>query len=345
MSKLGLIWGLVRVFLPEPLVRWIYAGHLTTIAGRRIDPKAQAATDLVNLLRDPNQPPSVELSRAQIQTLAAKFERPCPASVQKTDITLPGAAGDRPARLYVPAGRDSNAAQPTLLYLHGGGWVQGGIDTHDGLCGALCEQAGIRVISFDYRLAPEHPFPAAPNDVLACYRGLLADAANLHIRPDQLAVGGDSAGGNLTACLMHDLIEAKLPLPAAQLLIYPGVDGRLTSQSMRDLRDQPLLPVSRIDWYLSLYLPTGQDRNDPRVSPLLSQNLSGQPPALIIGGGHDPLWDDALSYAEALQDAGVQTDLLTYPGQVHAFVSLTKVIPQGRNAIQKTARWLKAALG
>ncbi len=344
MQKLKLIWGLLKVFLPEPLVRFIYAGRLTTIAGRQIDPKAQAATDLVTLLRDPDQPPTLEQSRAQIATLASKFERPCPPSVNKTDITLPGAAGERAARIYTPAGRDPNAAQPTLLYLHGGGWVQGSIDTHDGLCGALADLSGVRVISYDYRLAPEHKFPAAPDDVLACYRALLDGAGGLNITPEHLAVGGDSAGGNLAACLMHDLLATNLPLPAAQLLIYPGLDGRLTSKSMQDLRDQPLLAANRIDWYLSLYLPDGQDRTDPRVSPLLSPHLATQPPAMIIIGGHDPLWDDGLSHAKALDNAGVPVELLKYPGQVHAFLSLTKVIPQGRDAIQKSAAWLKSAL-
>lgn len=344
MQKIKLLWGLLKVFLPERLVALIYSGRLTTIAGRQIDPKAMAATDLVTLLRDPNKPPTLEESRAQIATLASKFERPCPSDVHKTDITLPGAEGARAARIYTPQGRDVRSAQPTLLYLHGGGWVQGGIDTHDGLCGTLASLSGLRVISFDYRLAPEHKFPAAPDDVLACYRALLDGAGDLNITSEQLAVGGDSAGGNLTACLMHDLMAANLPLPAAQVLLYPGTDGRLTSQSMQDLAEQPLLAASRIAWYLSLYLPDDQDRTDPRVSPLLTPHHSGQPPAFVVAGGHDPLWDDALSHAEALKSAGVSVELLQYPGQVHAFMSLTKVIPQGRDALAQTAAWLKKTL-
>lgn len=344
MHKLKLIWGLLKVFLPEPLVRLIYTGRLTTVAGRTIDPKAMAASDLVTLLRDPDKPPSLQESRAQIATLAAKFERPCPASVTKTDLTLPGASGPRPARIYTIAGRDPRAAQPTLLYLHGGGWVQGNIDTHDGLCGALADLSGVRVISFDYRLAPEHPFPAAPDDVLACYRALLDNADDLNVTPDHLAIGGDSAGGNLAAVLLHDIAENALPMPVAQLLIYPGTDGRLSSQSMRDLAGQPLLAADRIDWYLSLYLPPDQDRTAPRVSPLFSPHHADMPPALIIAGGHDPLWDDALSLAKSLKAANVPVELLTYPGQIHAFLSLTKVIPQGRDAIAKSATWLKATL-
>ena len=344
MSKLKLLWALGQVFLPEGIVGAIRGGRLPVVDGRRIDPKAQAVTELVALLRAPDAPPSLEQSRVQIAQMAAKFERPCPSEVRKADIALPGADGLRPARVYVPRGTDPEPAQPTLLFLHGGGWVQGGLDTHDGMCGHLSHLAGIRVISLDYRLAPEHPFPAAPDDVLACYRGLLDGAGGLNVRAGQLAVGGDSAGGNLTACLMHDLGAGGLPMPAAQVLIYPGTDGRLNTRSMHDLRDQPVLPADRIAWYLDLYLPEGQDRGDPRVSPLLSDHLAGQPPAFIIAGGHDPLWDDAQSHARALQEAGVPVELLNYPGQVHAFVSLTRVVPQGNDALRKTASWLQAAL-
>ncbi|MGH1355663.1 MAG: alpha/beta hydrolase [Thalassovita sp.] len=344
MKKLLTIVALIRVFLPEGLVRLLYMGRLTTVAGRRIDPKAQAATDLVNLLRDPDQPPTLEQSRAQIANMAAKFARPCPVSVQKTDITLPGATDQRPARIYVPDGAAPFAAQPTLLFLHGGGWVQGGLDTHDGLCGELCAKAGVRVISYDYRLAPEHPFPAGPDDVLACYCALLEGAAGVTVSANQLAVGGDSAGGNLTSVLMHDLRAAFLPMPRAQVLIYPGTDGRLSSQSMSDLREQPILSAKRLAWFLSLYLPQDQDLMDPRVSPLMSPRHAGQPKALIIAAGHDPLWDDALAQAEALKRAGVSVDLLTYPGQVHVFMSLTRVIPQATEALDKTAKWLRQAL-
>ncbi|MTJ05342.1 MAG: alpha/beta hydrolase [Sediminimonas qiaohouensis] len=344
VSKLKLLWALGKVFLPEGIVRAIYGGRLPVVDGRRIDPKAQAVTDLVAQLRDPNAPPTLEQSRAQIAQMAAKFERPCPAQVQKTEITLSGADGLRPARVYSPQGADPMAAQPTLLFLHGGGWVQGSLDTHDGMCGHLSQLSGVRVIALDYRLAPEHPFPAAPDDVLACYRALLDGAGGLQVRADQLAVGGDSAGGNLTACLMHDLGACGLPMPAAQVLIYPGTDGRLNTKSMHDLSDQPVLPAERIEWYLSLYLPEGQDRNDPRVSPVLSDHLFGQPRAIIVAGGHDPLWDDAQSHARALEQAGVAVDLVNYPGQVHAFVSLTRVVPQGNDALQKIAAWLKAAL-
>lgn len=344
MRKLEILFGFIKLVMPEPLVALIYTGRRTTVAGRVIDAKAQAVSDLVALMRDPDELPSVEESRRQLAAMAEKLGKPCPDGVATSDILLPGAMGDRPARVYVPEGADMRGAQPTLLFLHGGGWIQGSIETHDGLCGTLALQAGLRVISYDYRLAPEDRFPAAPEDVLAAYRALISGETELIVAPEQLVVGGDSAGGNLTACLMHDLVTAGIQPPRAQLLVYPGLDARLETPSMRDLRDQPLLPATRIDWYLNLYLPEEQDRLDPRVSPIFSETFASQPEALIIAGGHDPLWDDAQIYAAKLSESGVKAELLNYPGQIHAFMSLTKVIPQGNDAVDKTADWLRRVL-
>ncbi len=341
MSKLGLVWGLVKVLAPEALVRLIYTGHRTTIAGRVINPKAQAAGDLVMAIRGVNAMPSLEESRRQLDTLATKFDQPCPQDVITQDVDLPGLTGSRTGRIYVPAGADPMAAQPTLLFLHGGGWVQGSLQSHHSLCGKLAKQGGLRVISYDYVLAPEHEFPALPDDVLMVYRALINGAADLGVTPQDLIVGGDSAGANLTAALMHDLQTAGDPLPRGQMLIYPAVDGTMTSQSMQDLTDQPLLPRARIDWFMDHYLPAGQDRTDPRFSPLFSDRLSGQPPALIIAAGHDPRWDEGLSYAQNLQTAGVPVQLTRFEGQVHGFLSLTKVIPEGRKAIDIAAKWLR----
>lgn len=342
MNKLKTIYALLRVLLPEGGARLFYGGRLGRVQDRQADPKAQAVRDLVALLRDPDALPTVADSRAQLAMFVEKFDRPGPASVRREEMTLPGATGRRAARVYLPEG--TGEAPPTLLYLHGGGWIQGSIGTHDALCAKLADRAGIRVISYDYRLAPEDRFPAAPDDVIAAYLGLLGGADGPGIDPARLAVGGDSAGANLTASLMHSLGEGGHPMPAAQLLIYPGIDGRLTSQSMQDLRDDPLLSAQRIDWYLSQYLPQGQDRTDPRVSPLFSPYLAGQPPALVIAAGQDPLWDDGVSYAEALRGAGVTVEFLPFPGQLHGFVNLTKVIPQGDAAISGAAGWLSKVL-
>lgn len=339
MSRLRAMAGLLALSLPEPALGLLMAGRRRMVDGRRIDPKAQLLGAVANSLRGDGLPTVAE-SRAQTDAMAARLDRPRPRNVQTEEISLPGGSGPRPARLYAPEGLPLRGPSPLLFYLHGGGWVQGGLESHDGLCGALAAEAGIRVLALDYRLAPEHKFPAAAEDALAAYSSLLEEN-DLQIEPARLFVGGDSAGGNLAAGLLHDLAERGLPMPAGQLLIYPALDGRLQSPSMQSLREAYLLPRDRIDWYLDLYLPEGQDRTDPRFSGGLSPHLAAQPPAFIIAGGHDPLRDEAIAHAANLKAAGVEAELLEFPGQVHAFASLTKVLPQGREALTRAAQWLR----
>lgn len=342
MVKLKVLTMLAVARAPEPLAALWFAGRRRVVDGRRIDAKAQALGELFNTIRVPGVVPTLAESRRSLQVLAERFDRPCPASVTTRDVTLPGAAGARPARIYDT--RPEAVDRPTLLYVHGGGWVQGGIDTHDGLCGQIALEAGIRVIALDYRLAPEHKFPAGPDDVRAAYRGLAATPQAWGVDPARLAVGGDSAGGNLTAVLMHDLAAEGHPLPRAQVLIYPAVESRMNTRSMEALRNAYVLPRERIEWYMEQYLPAGQDRDDPRVAPILSPHLAGQPPALIVNAGHDPLFDDGNLYHQALSAAGVGSELLSYPGQVHAFVSARRAIPQAVAATSAIAAWLKARL-
>ncbi len=338
MGKLNLVMSLLIARAPEPVAAAWFAGRRKVVDGRRIDAKAQALGELFNTVRVPGVTPTLAESRRSLQILAQKFDIPSPPGVTTRDLTLAG----RPARLYDTQPQASN--RPTLLYIHGGGWVQGGIDTHDGLCGQIALDAGIRVISLDYRLAPEHKFPAGPDDVLAACRALIAAPQDWGVDPQRLAVGGDSAGGNLTAVLMHDLAAAGEARPKLQVLIYPAVDGRMNTGSMQALRHAYVLPRDRIEWYMDQYLPQGQDRMDPRVSPIASPYLAGQPPALILHAGHDPLWDDAALYHQALSAAGVPSTLLAFPGQVHAFVSARRAIPQGVQATRAISDWLKARL-
>lgn len=342
MGKLRMIWQLAIASAPEPVAALLYAGRRKVVDGRRIDAKAQALGEMFNLLRVPGQVPTLADSRAGLRAMAARFDLPSPPGILRRDLMMPGADGLRPARLY-----DTDLAatdRPALLFIHGGGWVQGDLDTHDGLCGQLALEAGIRVISIDYRLAPEHKFPAGLEDCHAAYAALRADPRAYGVNPALLAVGGDSAGGNLTAALMHGLQAQGLPLPKAQLLIYPAVDPRMDTRSMRMLKDAYVLPRDRIGWYLDQYLPSGQDRADPRVGPIFSPHLAGQPDTLILVGGQDPLWDDGLSYAEALGQQGVRTTILRYPGQIHVFVSARRAVPQGRHATSAMARWLRETL-
>lgn len=342
MGELNLLTMMVLTRAPAPVSALWFMGRRKVVDGRRIDAKAQAMGELFNSVRVPGVTPTLEESRRSLQVLAEKFDLPCPAQVNRRDITLPGAEGPRPARIYDTQPEASD--RPALLYLHGGGWVQGGIDTHDGLCGQIALEAGIRVISLDYRLAPEHPFPAAADDVLAAWSALIASPADWGIDPARMAVGGDSAGGNLTAVLMHDISHAGLPMPKAQLLLYPAVDASMTSRSMKVLKDAYVLPADRIEWYMQQYLPEGQDRSDPRVAPVNSNRLGDQPQALIIHAGHDPLWDDGTLHARALEAAGVPVTLLPYPGQVHAFLSARRALPEAQHATSAISDWLRARL-
>ncbi len=344
MRKRRLIMGLLLVRSPAWLAGLVLAGRRRRVSGRVIDAKAQAVGELLDLVRETGAPPSLEESRAGLAALAAKFDEPCPDMVRKSDIMLAGAAGPRPARLYDAVSAADDRPRPTLLYLHGGGWVQGGLDTHDGLCGKMAAWAGIRVISYDYRLAPEHKFPAGLDDCLACWRALVESPEKWGVDAGRMVIGGDSAGANLAAAMIHDLQGQGGMLPAGQVLIYPAVDTAMDSASMVALKDAYVLPVERINWYLDLYLPEGQDRRDPRVAPIFSDRLAGQPDAMIVVAGHDPLWDDGQGYAARLRDAGVAVELVEYPGQVHAFVSVTGVIPQGNTALRQVAGWLRGAI-
>ena len=345
MRKLKLIWGLLMVKAPEWLTDIVFAGRRPVVDGRRIDSKALAVGKLLVLVRETGAPPTLEESRAGLKALAQKFDEPCPVMVRKSDIMMPGADGPRPARLYDATVAGDDQPRPTLLYLHGGGWIQGDLDTHDGLCGKMAEWAGIRVISYDYRLAPEHKFPAGLEDCLACWHALQTTPEAWGVDPTRIVIGGDSAGANLTAAMIHDLMGHNGQMPAGQALIYPAVDMRMETPSMQALRDAYVLPVERISWYLDLYLPKDQDREDPRLAPIFSSRLAGQPEAMIVVAGHDPLWDDGQIYGKMLKKAGVAVEMAEFPGQVHAFVSVTGAIPQGNQALRKVADWLKRKIG
>lgn len=342
MSRLTLMAQFAVVLGPDWLKRLVHGRKRVTVDGRLIDLSALAVGELALAIRPPGKVPVLAESRRGLQVLAAKLDLPRPARVRIRDLTLPGASGPLAARIY-----DTDPAatgRPALLFLHGGGWVQGGIDTHDGLCGQLALETGCRVIALDYRLAPENPWPAAPDDVLAAWRALRADPGAVGIDPARLAVGGDSAGGNLAAVLIHDLAAAGEAVPAAQLLIYPALDTGFATPSMQSLRGAYLLPRDRMAWYSAQYVPEGVDHGDPRIAPARSPHLSAVPQTMIVTAGHDPLRDDGAEHAARLQAAGVPVSYREYPGQIHVFVSVRRAIPEGREAVTAMAAWLKAAL-
>ncbi len=259
-------------------------------------------------------------------------------------LELPGPAGPLPARLYVPAGLPGGEPAPLLVYYHGGGWVVGDLDTHDGVCRFLAAAAGVAVLSVDYRLAPEHPFPAAVEDSLAAFAWAAENAASLGADPARIAVGGDSAGGNLSASVSLLARAAGGPTPAMQLLIYPVTDA-LGGQRSRELFAEGfLLTRGDMDYFEAHYLPPGADPADPRVSVLQAPDLSGLPPAYVATAGFDPLRDEGEAYALRLREAGVPVALRRHPGLIHSFANETAVSRSSRGAMLETAGALRMGL-
>ncbi|GAB3898300.1 hypothetical protein GCM10029964_082500 [Kibdelosporangium lantanae] len=247
-----------------------------------------------------------------------------------TDRTFPGPAGDLPVRLHRPVN-----PQGTLVYFFGGGWTLGGIDTSDGVCRALANAAGCQVVTPGYRLAPEHPFPAAVDDCLAA----VAWADSLGAGP--IAVGGDSAGGNLAAVVAQQAKDVSL---AAQLLVYPNTCYHADTESLRDNDDRWMFNRRSVDWYWRNYLADPADGRDPRVSPLLAPDLSGLPPALVITAEYDPLRDEGELYAEAMRAAGVPVELTRYDGMAHGFFTMSGVLEDARRAVAQAAEYLRKNL-
>jgi acetyl esterase/lipase len=318
-------------------------GHRITRGGRTMDLKAQLVGEFVKSIRVPGYYPPLPELRQQLRTMVTLMDEPAPPLARIEDIRIPGPSGALPARVY-DASSERGTARPAVLYFHGGGWVQGDLETHHGLCARIASRSGALVIALDYRLAPEHPFPAAVDDCLAAYRWLRAHPRELGVDPARIAVAGDSAGGNLAAVVSQQAALAGEPVPACQALIYPAVDFALDTPSHQELADAHVIPRDRIEWYANQYIPAAADRLDPRAAPLRAADLSGQPSTLVITAGFDPLRDEGHAYAERLRAAKVDVVDHEYPGQIHAFVSLTKAIPQGLTATLEITDYLRTKL-
>src|SRR3954454_13363797 len=268
----------------------------------------------------------VSAASAPVQKLCAEFARRVtplaidpPPTVRATDVTLAGPAGPLTARLYVPD--EAPPGGPLLVYYHGGGGVEGSAATHEPSCRLLAHLAGVRVLSVDYRPAPEHPFPAAADDALAAYRDARARVAELGADPARIAVGGDSAGGNLAAVTALAL-RGEADAPAFQLLIYPGLDMSRKRPSRLRFGEGFVLTEENMTWYEDQYVPDHGRRADPRVSPMLEPDLAGVAPAHVATALADPLRDEGEEYAARLLDAGVPVALYRHP-QIHGFFNVT----------------------
>jgi acetyl esterase len=335
---------LAHTMLSEPDALRLLDGHRISHGGRTMDPKAQIVGEFVKSIRVPGYFPPLPELRQQLRTMVTLMDEPAPPLARVEDLRIPGPAGAMPARLYDGVGHGA-PARPAVAFFHGGGWVQGDLETHHGLCARLALGSGAIVVAIDYRLAPEHPFPAAVDDCLAAYRWLRAHGRELGVDPTRVAVAGDSAGGNLAAVVSQQAAAAGEPVPTCQALIYPALDFVLDTPSHHELEDAHIIPRDRVLWYAEQYLPAGVDRRDPRASPLRAPDLRGQPATLVITAGFDPLRDEGHAYADALRAAGVEVVDREYSGQIHAFVFLTKAIPQGLLCITEIADFLRRRLG
>jgi acetyl esterase/lipase len=258
-------------------------------------------------------------------------------------LEIPGPAGTIPARLYVPLGEDDEP-RPLLVYFHGGGWVIGDLDTHDSAVRFLAANAELPVLSVDYRLAPEHPFPAAVDDAFAAFGWAVENAGEIGVDPARVAVGGDSAGGNLAAGVSLLARNGGGPAPAMQLLIYPVTDAVGGQESRRLFADGFLLTASDMDWFEAHYLPDAAAAQDPRVSMLRAEDLSSLAPAYVTTAGFDPLRDEGEAYAERMRAAGVHVALRRHPGLIHGFANLTAVSRSAREAMSEIAGALRMGL-
>lgn len=259
------------------------------------------------------------------------------------DLTVPGAQGDIPVRLYRPRGSAPGEVLPGLVYFHGGGWLLGGIESHDVVCRRFANAARCAVLSVDYRMAPEHKFPAAVDDSAAAVRFAAARAGELGIDPARLAVGGDSAGGNLSAVMALMARDGMLPPLVFQMLIYPAVDMTMTSVSAQTVREGVPLTTTTMKWFIDHYMRTPADELDWRASPLRAASLAGTAPALVLTASADPLRDEGIAYAERLEREGVRTKLLHFSDQVHGFISSGKIIRAADTAIDLCAVILRQA--
>ena len=258
---------------------------------------------------------------------------------QVEDRHFPGPGGDLPVRVYRPSAERPLAA---LLYYFGGGWTLGSIDTSDGICRSLANAAGCLVVTAGYRLAPEHPFPAAVVDCHAALRWVAENADELGADSTRLAVGGDSAGGNLAAAVTLLAREDGEIALAGQLLVYPNTDQLADEGSILENTDPWLFNHHSVEWYRQYYLATPQDAENPLASPLRAKDLGGLPPALVITAEYDPLRDQGEEYARRLAEAGVPVELTRYPGMVHGFFAMAGTVHGGRAAVSQAAQHLRS---
>lgn len=303
---------------------------------------------LLDLMAAANRPAWISLTpaaaREQYLSTRAGAQGPRPDGATITDRTIPGPAGALAVRLYRPKTAAADAKLPALVFAHGGGWVFGNLDSHDVLCAQIAIEAGIAVFAIDYRLAPEARFPDAFDDVVAGLAWVAANGASVGIDASKLAIGGDSAGGNLAAAISIWARDNAGPKLRLQVLAYPVTDAVARTESYRAYHDGYGLNGPTMEWFFDHYTPDKATRGDWRVSPLRAKSLSGLPPALVITAGYDPLRDEGRAYAFRLQQEGTLADLVEFGGMLHGFLSSPMLLHGAKRGTSLVAAALHEAL-
>ncbi|MCT2582448.1 alpha/beta hydrolase [Actinophytocola gossypii] len=327
--------------LPQP-ARRLLAGPPIRRDGLELALDAQLLLRMAALTDQSLTSTTAEGARARMEAGRTLLGGPIVGGVDTRNLNLPVTDGTIPARLYEPD--DLPAGSPLLVYYHGGGWVIGGLDTHDGVCRYLATHANVRVLSVGYRLAPEYPFPAAADDAYAAFRYAAANAESLGADPSAIAVGGDSAGGNLTAVVCLDAVRRGGPRPVFQLLFYPATDPSVRRRSRDLFGDGFFLTDDDMTWFIDHYCPDVSARTDPRIAVLLADDLRGLPPAYIATAGFDPLRDEGNAFADRLREAGVPVVKRQHDDLIHGFVSFLSLGSRFREAVSEAAGALRTGL-
>ncbi len=310
-----------------------------------LDPACAPIIELMETVF-PRIAPGVDAAQVRAQSDAMPRVPPAEDVASSEDRDIPGPAGDIPVRIYQPLGVD-DASKPGVVYLHGGGWVICGLDSHDGVCRRLANELGATVVSVDYRLAPEHKYPAAADDSYAALCWTAEHAGELGLDLERLTVAGDSAGGNLAAVVAQRARDRNGPKLAFQLLVYPVIDSSDTRNDHASKTDNAtgnFLTTDHMEWYREQYLPHDEAGADPDVSPHLAESLAGLPPACIVTAEMDPLRDEAEHYAALLEAAGVPVVLYRAPGMFHGFFSMHAVLDGAQDAQKVAFDTMKAEL-
>lgn len=317
--------------LPKP-VRRLIAGKPIRLDGQELALDAQLLLRMQQLSGATLASSDVAKSRTDLALSRHLVSGKPIEPITTSEVPIPAAHGTIPATVYVPEGLA--APSGLLVFYHGGGWVIGDRESHDNTARFLASRAGVQVLSVEYRLAPEDPFPAAPDDALAAFDYAVAKADELGVDPRRIAVGGDSAGGNLAAVVAQDTTRRGAAAPAFQLLFYPGVDATVRRRSRELFGRGFFLTDEHMTWFLDHYAPPEADRTDPRLSPLLAEDLSGLPPTYVATAGFDPLRDEGEAYAQRLAEAGVPVALSRQADLIHGYVNFLGI---GRRFTEATA--------